>query len=450
MNKDLDFEGKHKEDLERLHNLRLLDDDFMTKVFEDTKCAEFLLQIILKRDDLKVTKSTSQYGIKNLQGRSVRLDILAVDQKNHVYNIEIQRSDHGAGVKRARYNSSLIDANVTEPGEQYEALNESYVIFITENDVLGKSLPIYHIERTVTETGEPFGDEEHIVYVNSQIRNKTSLGMLMHDFACTAASEGWGYGIVATGMLASGEPTNEAWRYWPVQDEWEALNPVPGPARHRAAGMPGFNGVVVAGGADSAFAPLADAWSFATWFETGEWYPAPALPEARAWLHGASNDLVLLLGGQSEPGVLHANCWKQGNTGWEALPDFGGGPRKGLVVLGQQESPWNYNCYAGLGIDSANVRKKDWWKLDVALAIDEHAASFIGIFPNPAKNWVTLKFPAGFTGAKVHVSDALGRSVFDGAVQNNALDVSSFAPGQYVVRGISGTSLVRGTFIKLP
>ena len=55
MNKDLDFEGKHKEDLERLHNLRLLDDDFMTKVFENTKCAEFLRQIILKRDDMKVT-----------------------------------------------------------------------------------------------------------------------------------------------------------------------------------------------------------------------------------------------------------------------------------------------------------------------------------------------------------------------------------------------------------
>ena len=106
-----------------------------------------------------------------------------------MYNIEIQRSDHGAGVKRARYNSSLIDANVTEPGEQYEALNESYVIFITENDVLGKSLPIYHIERTATETGEPFGDEEHIVYVNSQIKDETSLGKLMHDFACIEAKD---------------------------------------------------------------------------------------------------------------------------------------------------------------------------------------------------------------------------------------------------------------------
>ena len=92
-------------------------------------------------------------------------------------------------MKRARYNSSLIDSNVTEPGDQYEALNESYVIFITENDVLGKSLPIYHIERTATETGEPFGDEEHIVYVNSQIKDETSLGKLMHDFACIEAKD---------------------------------------------------------------------------------------------------------------------------------------------------------------------------------------------------------------------------------------------------------------------
>ena len=63
------------------------------------------------------------------------------------------------------------------------------MIFITENDVLKKDLPIYHIERTITETGEPFGDEEHIVYVNSQIRDDTSLGRLMHDFACKEAKD---------------------------------------------------------------------------------------------------------------------------------------------------------------------------------------------------------------------------------------------------------------------
>ena len=83
----LDFEQKHKEDLQRLRGFRLLDDDFMSKVFEDKGCVEFLLQIILKRDGLKVTNVSSQYVIKNLQGRSVRLDILAVDQQNQVYNI---------------------------------------------------------------------------------------------------------------------------------------------------------------------------------------------------------------------------------------------------------------------------------------------------------------------------------------------------------------------------
>ena len=49
-----DIEKKHQEDLQRLKNFRLLDDDFMTKVFEDIKCSEFLLQIILKRSDLRV------------------------------------------------------------------------------------------------------------------------------------------------------------------------------------------------------------------------------------------------------------------------------------------------------------------------------------------------------------------------------------------------------------
>ena len=163
----MNFKEKHQEDLQRLKGFRLLDDDFMTKVFEDIPCAELLLQIILDRDDIHVLSVNSQYGLKNLQGRSARLDILATDSRNRIYNVEVQRSDKGAGAKRARYNSALIDANVTEPGEKYEALNETYVIFITENDVMGKAFPIYHIDRVVTETGELFGDEAHIIYVNS-------------------------------------------------------------------------------------------------------------------------------------------------------------------------------------------------------------------------------------------------------------------------------------------
>ena len=185
----MDFEKKHQEDLQRLRGFRLLDDDFMTKVFEDISCAELLLRIILNDEGIRVLEAHSQRGIKNLQGRSVKLDILAVDSHNRVFNVEVQRSDRDAGAKRARYNSALIDANVTEPGDQYEDLNETFVIFITENDVMKAGLPIYHIDRVVRETGKLFEDEEHIIYVNSQIKDETKLGRLMHDFSCTDAKD---------------------------------------------------------------------------------------------------------------------------------------------------------------------------------------------------------------------------------------------------------------------
>ncbi len=165
-------------------DFRLIDDDFMTAVFEDKECTELLLKIVLERDDLTVTEVRSQYTLKNLQGRSVRLDVFAVDRDGKVYNIEIQRSDAGAISRRARYNSSLMDANVSYAGEKMEHLPETYVIFITENDVIGGNLPLYHVERRIVETGERFEDGSHILYVNSQIRDNTTLGRLMQDFYC--------------------------------------------------------------------------------------------------------------------------------------------------------------------------------------------------------------------------------------------------------------------------
>lgn len=66
---------------------------------------------------------------------------------------------------------------------------KSYVIFITENDIMKKGLPIYHVDRIVRETGEMFGDESHIIYVNSQVKDQTALGKLMHDFSCINAKD---------------------------------------------------------------------------------------------------------------------------------------------------------------------------------------------------------------------------------------------------------------------
>lgn len=183
--------------IQKIREFRLLDDDFMSKVFEDDiECTEFVLHIIMNKTDLKVQEVRTQYSIKNLSGRSVRLDIHAIDHERKKYNIEIQRADKGAGSKRARYNSSIMDANSLQAGADFDELPETYVIFITENDVMDGNEPVYHVDRIVKETMLAFGDGAHIIYVNGAYRDESPLGLLMHDFAC-ADPEDMHYKILA-------------------------------------------------------------------------------------------------------------------------------------------------------------------------------------------------------------------------------------------------------------
>ena len=105
-----------------------MDDTFMSKVLENKKCTEELLRIIMAKDDLKVKSVKTQYIIDNLQGHAIRLDICAVDSKSKIYDFEIQNNNNGAVPKRARYNSSIIDANELEKEEDYGKLPETYII----------------------------------------------------------------------------------------------------------------------------------------------------------------------------------------------------------------------------------------------------------------------------------------------------------------------------------
>lgn len=191
------MDQKHQEDLQRLRGFRLLDDDFLTKCFEgDTAGIELVLQIVLEKPDLKILDVRTQVFVENLLNRSVRFDILATDNTGAKMNVEVQRIDKGAGRKRARYNSSMMDVNLLGKGEDFDKLPETWVIFITENDVMGKGQPLYPIERCFLETGEKFEDGSHILYVNGAYRGNTPIGKLMHDFSCTNATDMY-YGILA-------------------------------------------------------------------------------------------------------------------------------------------------------------------------------------------------------------------------------------------------------------
>ena len=79
---------------------------------ETPSTSKFVLRIVMEKPDLKVEDVRTQVFVENLLNRSVRLDVLATDSTGQTINVEIQRSDKGAGRKRARYNSSMMDANL--------------------------------------------------------------------------------------------------------------------------------------------------------------------------------------------------------------------------------------------------------------------------------------------------------------------------------------------------
>ena len=178
--------------LEKIAELRLMDDDFFSEAL-DEKIApvEYILNTILERDDIRVQRTEAQVEYKSATKRSIKLDIRAVDAEGRVMDIEVQRAEKGAGVRRARFHSSMIDRTLLEKGDDFESLVDTYVIFITEQDRFGAGLPLYHVERKITELNDAmFGDGAHIIYVNGAFRDlEHPVGRLMHDMNCRDAKE---------------------------------------------------------------------------------------------------------------------------------------------------------------------------------------------------------------------------------------------------------------------
>ena len=183
------FETRRRRYEEKLKKLTMMSDMFARNVLKDRRCCESVLRVIMEDRNLTVIDHNVQADYKNLHGRSVVLDCIAKDGNGRVFNVEIQQKEEGALPKRARYHLGIMDTNVLNPGEFFDELPDTYVVFVTRDDTLGHGLPIVHIDRTVRENGKEFDDGAHFIYVDSSRCDDTELGRLMHDFHCENASD---------------------------------------------------------------------------------------------------------------------------------------------------------------------------------------------------------------------------------------------------------------------
>ena len=171
-----------KERDEYLRGLNPIDDLMFRKMAEHKEFCEEILRVILGDYELVVTDNMQQFDIKNLQGRSVVLDAKCITGDGRYINIEVQKANDDNHLKRVRYNASVLTANVTEAGKQFEFVPDICIIFISAFDLFKGNLPLYHVVKTVKETGQVIEDGLTEIYVNAAVDDGSKLAKLMKVF----------------------------------------------------------------------------------------------------------------------------------------------------------------------------------------------------------------------------------------------------------------------------
>ena len=171
-----------KERDEYLKGLNPIDDLMFRKMAEHKEFCEEILRVILGDNELIVTDNMQQFDLKNLQGRSVVLDAKCITGDGRYINIEVQKANDDNHLKRVRYNASVLTANVTETGKQFEFVPDICIIFISAFDLFKGNLPLYHVVKTVKETGQVIEDGLTEVYVNAAVDDGSKLAKLMKVF----------------------------------------------------------------------------------------------------------------------------------------------------------------------------------------------------------------------------------------------------------------------------
>ena len=171
-----------KERDEYLRGLNPIDDLMFRKMAEHKEFCEEILRVILDDYKLVVTDNTQQFDIKNLQGRSVVLDAKCITGDGRYINIEVQKANDDNHLKRVRYNASVLTANVTETGKQFEFVPDICIIFILAFDLFKGNLPLYHVKKVVMETDQIIDDGLTEIYINAAVDDGSKLAKLMKVF----------------------------------------------------------------------------------------------------------------------------------------------------------------------------------------------------------------------------------------------------------------------------
>lgn len=130
-------------------------DDYMFKLVMN--CRRICKKILEGTLRIKIREihylETEKSIVAHYRSKGIRLDVYVQDEKDTVYNIEMQirRLEGDALFKRTRYYQSMMDTDLLAAGADYDELNQTMIIFICAFDPFGEGRYIYTFENLCVE-----------------------------------------------------------------------------------------------------------------------------------------------------------------------------------------------------------------------------------------------------------------------------------------------------------
>lgn len=102
-------------------------------------------------------------------GKGIRLDVYVEDDSNRSFDVEMQISNSDNLAKRMRYYQGLIDMDKLKRGQHYNALGESFIIFICPFDPFKQGRHLYTFnERCAQDIALALGDGATKIFLSTK------------------------------------------------------------------------------------------------------------------------------------------------------------------------------------------------------------------------------------------------------------------------------------------
>ena len=126
-----------------VEELRFTDDFMFCRVMKNPDLCKGVIERLLGIKVERIEYPELQKEIRPYySAHGVRMDVYVKDS-DRIFDIEMQTTIPEDLPRRMRYYQSMIDIDSLIAGSEYEALKESYVIFLCTKDPFGLGLPVY-------------------------------------------------------------------------------------------------------------------------------------------------------------------------------------------------------------------------------------------------------------------------------------------------------------------